>query len=223
MKAVPAGCLRPKGGLPEDECDVSWRTGIRVALERNRTLRYVLYSTIIGVVSGLGACLFFFLLEWGTYFFLEFLAGYPLTKPGGEHLVNLQPSPVFRRWMLVILPAFGGLLSGLLVYRFAPEAEGHGTDALIDAFHNKNGIVRTRVPYVKGLASVITLSTGGSAGREGPIAQIGAGFGSWVARLLRMNVRERRLMLLAGCAAGLGAIFRAPLGGALTAIEVLYR
>ncbi len=197
--------------------------GIRGALERNRTLRWVLYSGIVGVVSGLGACVFFALLEWGTYFFLEALAGYPLMKPGGEHLVTLDRSPVFRRWMLVFLPAFGGLLSGLLVYRYAPEAEGHGTDALIDAFHNKNGIIRTRVPYVKGLTSIITLSTGGSAGREGPIAQIGAGFGSWVARLLRMNVRERRLMLLAGCAAGLGAIFRAPLGGALTAIEVLYR
>lgn len=197
--------------------------GIRGALERNKTLRWVLYSVIVGVVSGLGACLFFALLEWGTYFFLEYLAGYPLIKPGGEHLVTLDRSPVFRRWMLFFLPAFGGLLSGFLVYRFAPEAEGHGTDALIDAFHNKNGIIRTRVPYVKGLTSIITLSTGGSAGREGPIAQIGAGFGSWVARLLHMNVRERRLMLLAGCAAGLGAIFRAPLGGALTAIEVLYR
>lgn len=202
---------------------VTRSAGIRVALEHNRTLRYTLYSVIIGVVSGLGACLFFFLLEWGTYFFLEYLAGLPLTKPGGEHLVTLERSPVFRRWMLLFLPALGGLLSGLLVYRFAPEAEGHGTDALIDAFHNKHGIIRTRVPYVKGLASIITLSTGGSAGREGPIAQIGAGFGSWVARLLRMNVRERRLMLLAGCAAGLGAIFRAPLGGALTAVEVLYR
>ncbi|MGQ9483803.1 MAG: chloride channel protein [Desulfosoma sp.] len=197
--------------------------GIRGALERNKTLRYVVYSVVIGVVSGLGACLFYVLLEWGKYFFLEYLAGYPLSKPGGEHLVTLERSPVFRRWMLLVLPAFGGLLSSFLVYRYAPEAEGHGTDALIDAFHNKNGIIRTRVPYIKGLASIITLSTGGSAGREGPIAQIGAGFGSWVARLLRMNVRERRLMLLAGCAAGLGAIFRAPLGGALTAIEVLYR
>lgn len=129
----------------------------------------------------------------------------------------------FRPWLLFLLPAIGGLLSGFLVYTWAPEAEGHGTDAFIDAFHNKEGLIRPRVPYIKSLASIITLSTGGSAGREGPIAQIGAGFGSWLGQVLRLTVRERRLMLLAGCAGGLGAIFRAPLGGALTAIEVLYR
>jgi len=196
---------------------------IRDVLDRHKTLRWVVYSLIIGVVSGLGACAFFVLLEWGKYFCLEYLAGYPVAKPAGEHLVHLEPAAEFRRWVLFLLPVIGGLLSGFIVYTWAPEAEGHGTDALIDAFHNKQGIIRTRVPYIKSLASIITLSTGGSAGREGPIAQIGAGFGSWVARTLNMTVRERRLMLLAGCAAGLGAIFRAPLGGALTAIEVLYR
>ena len=113
-------------------------------------------------------------------------------------------------------------MSGILVYTFAPEAEGHGTDAMIDAFHNLRGIIRTRVPFVKSLASIITLGTGGSAGREGPIAQIGAGFGSWLARALKLPVQERRIFLLAGCAAGLGAIFRAPLGSAITAVEVLY-
>jgi len=196
---------------------------IRDVLERHRTLRWVVYSIIVGSVSGLGACAFFFLLEWGKFFALEFLAGYPLAKPAGEHLVMREAAVPFRRWVLFLLPALGGLLSGLIVYRWAPEAEGHGTDAVIDAFHNKNGIIRTRVPFVKSIASIITLATGGSAGREGPIAQIGAGFGSWVGRVLNLTVRERRLLLLAGCAAGLGAIFRAPLGGALTAIEVLYR
>ena len=96
-------------------------------------------------------------------------------------------------------------------------------DAMIHAFHNLQGFIRTRVPFVKSLASIITLSTGGSAGREGPIAQIGAGFGSWLARTLKLSVRERRIFMLAGCAAGLGAIFRAPLGAAITSVEVLYR
>jgi CIC family chloride channel protein len=192
-------------------------------LEHYRTLRWTLYGVAIGVVSGLVAVAIFFLLEWGQYFAMEYLAGYHPGKPEGEHLVDLVSTTPFRRWVLFLLPAAGGLLSGWLVYTWAPEAEGHGTDALIDAFHNKNGIIRTRVPFIKGLASVITLSTGGSAGREGPIAQIGAGLGSWLARTFKLSVRERRLMLLAGCAAGLGAIFRAPLGGALTAIEILYR
>ncbi len=186
-------------------------------------LRWAIYGILVGVVSGLGACLFFFLLEWTKFWLFEYLAGYQLAKPAGENLVLLESYTDFRPWILCLLPVVGGLLSGILVYTWAPEAEGHGTDALIDAFHNKGGIVRTQVPYIKALASVITLGAGGSAGREGPIAQIGAGFGSWLAQTLHLNVRERRLLLLAGCAGGLGAIFRAPLGGALTAVEVLYR
>jgi len=196
---------------------------IREQLEKQQMMRWAVFSLLIGVVSGLGACAFFFMLEWIKFFAMEQMAGLDLSKPAGEHLVTIVSTSPYRPWVLFLLPAVGGLISGLLVYTWAPEAEGHGTDALIDAFHNKQGVVRTQVPYVKGLASAITLGTGGSAGREGPIAQIGAGFGSWLARSLRLNVRDRRLLLLAGCAGGLGAIFRAPLGGALTSIEVLYR
>lgn len=195
----------------------------RDSIERYRSVRWGLLSVTVGVLSGLMACVVFYLLEWTTFFSLEYLAGYHTVKPAGEHLVDLVSDTPFRQWVLCILPAVGGLLSGILVYTWAPEAEGHGTDAFIDAFHNKSGYIRTRVPFIKGLASVITLATGGSAGREGPIAQIGAGIGSWLGRTLHLSVRERRLLLLAGCAAGLGAIFRAPLGGALTSIEVLYR
>jgi chloride channel protein, CIC family len=186
-------------------------------------VRWTFFGILTGIVSGLGASLFFFFLEWIKFFNFEYLAGYHYLKPFGEHLVEIPSTTAFRPWVLFLLPCIGGLISGLLVYTWAPEAEGHGTDALIDAFHNKQGLIRTQVPYIKGLASIITLGTGGSAGREGPIAQIGAGFGSWLGRLLRLNVRERRLLMLAGCAGGLGAIFRAPLGGALVSIEVLYR
>jgi chloride channel protein, CIC family len=128
-----------------------------------------------------------------------------------------------RRWLFFALPAIGGLLSGLLVYRFAPEAEGHGTDAMIRAFHEQCGVIRARVPLIKGVAIILTLCTGGSAGKEGPIAQIGGGAGSVLAQELNLTVRDRRILLLAGVAGGLGAIFRAPLGSAITAIEVLYR
>ncbi|MGV8073022.1 MAG: chloride channel protein [Syntrophobacteraceae bacterium] len=201
----------------------SCRSAISKAFGSYRFFRWFVYGAVIGAVSGLMAGLIFFLLEWTSFFSLEYLAGYSAGKPAGENLVPFAAETPLHLWLLVLLPAVGGLLSGLIVYTWAPEAEGHGTDAFIDAFHNKQGIVRTRVPFIKGIASVITLSTGGSAGREGPIAQIGAGIGSWVGRALKLNVRERRLMLLAGCAGGLGAIFRAPLGGALTAVEVLYR
>ena len=124
---------------------------------------------------------------------------------------------------MACVPALGGLISGLIVFTFAPEAEGHGTDAMVDAFHRKKGIIRRRVPIVKTIASAITIGSGGSAGKEGPIAQIGAGFGSFLASILKVSDKERRIMLLAGAAGGLGAIFKAPLGSALFVSEVLYR
>ena len=125
-------------------------------------------------------------------------------------------------WAVLLVPAIGGLLCGQLVYGFAPEAEGHGTDAMVKAFHRLGGKIRVRVPLVKSLASIVTIGTGGSAVREGPIAQIGAGFGSFPADMLKLSERERRLLVLAGGAGGIGAIFRAPLGGALFVSEVLY-
>ncbi len=185
--------------------------------------RLVFYSLIVGIISALGAAAFFYGLAWAKVFFFEFLAGYPVIEPPGEQLLEVHLATHPNPWILFFIPVIGGLFSGLLVYTFAPEAEGHGTDAMIDAFHNKEGMIRARIPFVKGFASLITLATGGSAGREGPIAQIGAGFGSWLGQLLKLDARERRLLLLAGTAGGLGAIFRAPLGGALTSIEVLYK
>jgi CIC family chloride channel protein len=117
----------------------------------------------------------------------------------------------------------GGLVSGLLVYHFAPEAEGHGTDAAIDAFHNKRGNISLRVAIVKTLASAVTLGTAGSGGREGPIAQIGATLGSFAGQYLKLSARDRRILMAAGMGAGVGAIFRAPLAGALFAGEIMYR
>jgi CIC family chloride channel protein len=143
--------------------------------------------------------------------------------PTGEGTPHAPSLPGTAHWWLVLLiPALGALLSGMIVFTWAPEAEGHGTDALIRAFHRGAGQIRTRVPLIKGLASIITIGTGGSAGQEGPIAQIGAGFGSFLARVLRLSSNERRILALCGAAGGIGAIFRAPLGGALFGIEVLY-
>ncbi len=136
-----------------------------------------------------------------------------------EDIKNHWASP----WLFFLVPTVGGLLSGLLVYSLAPETEGHGTDAMIDNFHNKGGKVRTRVPFVKAITSILTIATGGSAGYEGPTAQIGAGIGSILSRAARIPLKMRRLLLLSGTAAGLGAIFRAPLGGALTSVEVIYK
>ena len=181
--------------------------------------RWVILGILIGVVSGLGAILFNFLIQKGTQFFLKDLVAFLIPKEFHGTLLLGVP---LSRWMIWI-PALGGLLAGLLVFHFAPEAEGHGTDAMIDSFHRKKGIIRKRVPIIKTVASAITIGSGGSAGKEGPIAQIGSGFGSFLASLLKMDERDRRLMLLAGAAGGIGAIFKAPLGAALFATEVLYQ
>jgi len=184
--------------------------------------KWMLISIAIGVVAGLGAVLFFLLLESSNILFMNLLCGYVPPSPGGEEM----SAPIvgeFRRWMFLIVPALGGLLAGLLVYTLAPEAEGHGTDAVIDSFHNQRGVIRKRVPLIKTISSVLTIGSGGSAGREGPIAQIGAGFGSYLAAKLKLSSQERRLMVLAGAAGGIGSIFRTPLGGAVFGVEVLYR
>jgi CIC family chloride channel protein len=191
-------------------------------LKTHPMARLVLLSALVGVVAGFGALAFNFILDSSGELFMKRAVGYAIPSPGGEGETRMPEAPA-RRWLLLVVPAVGGLLSGLLVFSIAPEAEGHGTDAMIDAFHRKRGVVRKRIPFVKTIASALTIGSGGSAGREGPIAQVGSGFGSVLATWLKSGDHERRLLLLAGAGAGIGAVFRAPLGGALFAVEVLYR
>jgi CIC family chloride channel protein len=127
-----------------------------------------------------------------------------------------------RPWLLPVATLVGGLISGLLVYIWAPEAEGHGTDAAVKAYHRLGGYVRARIPLIKSVASAITIGSGGSAGREGPTAQIAAGIGSIVASLLKLPEDERRYLVLVGMSAGLSAIFKSPLGTAIFGVEILY-
>lgn len=185
--------------------------------------KWALYFFIIGIIAGLGSVIFHYLCQVGIHYFMDLMAGYRPPSPAGEHHLIAPTDTPLNRWILLLLPALGGILSGWIVYTFAPEAEGHGTDAAIDAYHRKGGFIRSAVPIVKTIASSITLTTGGSGGREGPIAQIGAGFGSYLATILNLSDRERRIMMAAGIGAGVGSIFRAPLAGALFAAEVLYK
>jgi len=171
-------------------------------------------------VTGLGAVLLTWGVEGVSSLLLHGAAGF--TPPGHGFPFATVWHPPSRSWaLLLVLPA-AGLLVGWLVQRFAPEAEGHGTDAVIDAFHRKRSIMRGRVIPIKLIASMFTIGSGGSAGREGPVAQVGAGFASALSRALRLSTRDRRTLLVAGMAGGIGGMFRAPLGGALFAIDVLY-
>jgi CIC family chloride channel protein len=187
-----------------------------------RVYYWLLLAGLVGVVGGLGALLFKWLTDVMIGWFWGAIVGYAPATAGGEPSSLIVHGPL-RPWALIAAPVIGAIASALLVYTFAPEAEGHGTDAAIRAYHRGGGVIRPRIPIVKLLASAFTLGSGGSAGREGPIAQIGAGFGSLLATVLRLSEKERRILLAAGVSAGIGAIFRAPLAGAIFAAEVLYR
>jgi len=184
---------------------------------------HIVLAGVVGVAAGLGGVAFQWLGHAVTHVGLDSIAGLHTDGAAHEYDFFNDTNTTLSLWLLVVVLIAGSLISGWLVYKFSPEAEGHGTDAAIDAFHNKGGLIRARVPLVKMLASAMTLGTGGSGGREGPIAQIGAGFGSFLATRLRLSDTDRRTLMAAGVGAGIGAIFQAPLAGAIFAAEVLYR
>lgn len=196
---------------------------IRHSLENPRfLLKWFLLSTAIGVVAGLGAIVYFEAINVATNFFLGFIVGYLPPNPAGEGQTIVTPLwSAVRPWLLPLVVALGGLLSGLIVYTLAPEAEGDGADTAIRAFHNGTAI-KPLIPVIKVVASAITLGSGGSGGREGPAAQISAGFGSLLAAILHLDAQDRRILIAVGVGSGIGAVFRAPLGGAILAGELLY-
>lgn len=186
--------------------------------------RMLLHAAVVGVAAGIAGSLFFAALEFVQVLVLEHLVGYrPLLAAGEELIQPAERITRFRPWLVWIVPALGALAAGIVSHRFAPETLGGGSDAIIDAFHNRAGIVRRRVPLIKGIVSIFTLGFGGSGGREGPTMLIGGGIGSIIGRYLRVTERERRILLVAGTAAGMAAVFRTPLGAALLAVEVLHR
>jgi len=188
--------------------------------------KWLVLGLAIGVIAGLGAVAFVAALDVANRLLLQGIGGFDVPRAAGEGL--LHGAQVFSRsssrpWAIPLVTTLGGLLSGLLVFRFAPEAEGHGTDAAIKAVHENPRGIRARTVVVKLLASALTIGSGGSGGREGPTAQISAGFGSLLARILDLSPADGRIALSVGIGSGIGAIFKAPLGGAVLAAEIVYR
>jgi len=183
----------------------------RLAVRLPRRGRLMTLAALVGVAGGLSAAGFHWALELGS----AVLVG-RFTHLGGAGVLRFD-------WGVLLLPALGGLVSGLAVRALCPEAAGHGTDLLVRAFHRHMGRLPLRGPTVKGAAAVWVIACGGSAGPEGPIAALGAGLGSALGRWLGITPRERRVLMVAGCGAGVGAIFQCPLGGALFAASILYR
>ncbi|MFF0815349.1 chloride channel protein [Rhodococcus sp. NPDC003318] len=186
------------------------------------TRTWLVLGIAIGVIAGLGAVVFLVLLQWTGRLLLEGVGGYtpPLASGDGGG----SGSDGFARWWAIPLVVAGGaLLSATLVARFAPEAQGHGTDAAIEAYHRDPRSIRVRAVVVKMLSSALTIGSGGSAGREGPTAQISAGFGSLLTRWLNLPDGMGRIAVAIGIGSGIGAIFGAPLGGAVLSATVAYR
>ncbi len=214
-------------------------------------IRWTILGIIIGSIAGGAAIAFTLGVQLFTNIFLDVGAGFIPPSPSSvvsnidvnspnqitatdssnnnndistsialQNFLSLENSAY---WMIPLITGMGGLIVGLIVTRLAPEAEGHGTDAVIGALHKRQGKIRARIPFVKGLASSLTLGSGGSGGTEGPVAQISAGLASGLSGLFKLNDSDRRMFVISGMAAGIGSIFKTPLGAAVFSSEVLYR
>jgi CIC family chloride channel protein len=185
--------------------------------------KWILLSVVLGVTSGAMAIAFYGSVEWCTQWLLGTVGGYhPPTiaaSAGGFH----PASEFARRWAIPLVAGVGALIAAWLVFRVAPETEGHGTDAAIRAINTAPSEMRLRAMPVKMIASAVTIGAGGSGGSEGPTAQMAATTASFIARVSGLDYDEARVVVTAGLAAGVGAIFRAPLGGALFGVELLFR
>jgi CIC family chloride channel protein len=185
--------------------------------------RWFIVGAIIGIVAGAGALAFYYAIRLFEIIFFTHVVGMPIPRPLGEGGSTVYHFFALRYYLIPVVVAAGGLLSGIIVYTFDPSSEGHGTDAAIRAFHNNHGKIKRRTPLVKTIASAITIGSGGSAGREGPTALIAAGIGSFLADVLGLSPKDRRIAVAVGIGAGIGTIFKAPIGGAVLGAEILYR
>lgn len=178
------------------------RTSRRFNLRRDWYL--IVVAGVIGMITAMGAI------------------GFNLLLHEAEHLVGWVYEH-YGWWMVPVPLVIGGVLTSLLVYFLAREAKGHGVPEVMDALYRKNGQIRPRVAIVKSIASVCTIGSGGSAGAEGPIVQIGSAIGSGLAQLLRLPREQAGTLLGCGAAAGIASVFNAPIAGIFFVLEILLR
>jgi len=180
-----------------------------VQVQRAELTFLMIMAVLIGLLAGGGAIAFRHLIRasQGAFFF---------TLDGGIEAVASLP------WYLKLaIPALGGLLVGPIVARLASETRGSGVPEVMEAGALKGGVLRARVVVLKALAAALTIGSGGSAGREGPIIHIGSALGSVLGQVIAVNPRHMRTFVACGAAAGIAATFNAPIAGALFAVEVL--
>jgi CIC family chloride channel protein len=194
------------------------RLDAELLLDRTRAeLPLIGLCLAVGAGAGLGAVGFRYLIEAFTWVFAGHSDPSALGHFTNPHLAFLGP------FVVLVVPVVGGLLYGPLVYRFAPEARGHGVPEVMLAVHSNEGRIRGRVPIVKSLASAICIGAGGSVGREGPIVQIGSAIGSALGQVSDQAAANTRLLVACGAAGGIGATFNAPIAGVFFALELILR
>ncbi|UCF78306.1 MAG: chloride channel protein [Candidatus Eiseniibacteriota bacterium] len=191
--------------VPRTESFPRFRAALRSFVSDENNLIIGL-SIVIGVSVGLGSLVFRFLLEGAKTLLFDGLAG-----PEG--------TPTYL--LVILIPAIGGLLVGPIIHFFASEAKGHGVPEVMSAVALRGGIIRRRVAMAKAVASAICIGSGGSAGREGPIVQIGSAIGSGIGQFARMSTQRLRVLVGCGSAAGIAAVFNAPIAGVMFALEVI--
>ena len=192
-----------------------------------RTGQYFGEAMLVGAATGLVVVAFRYMIDLGHRFVLEGIGGHSGLSRLGE---GMTFSGMFsrealmnpHRWIMVLLPAVGACLGYLIIRRFASVEHVRGTDSAIRAFHHRGGNIPGAVIPVKSVASVLTVSSGGSAGYEGPVTLLGAAVGSVMARHLGLSARACRILMAAGLAAGIAALFQAPLAGAIFGFEIFY-
>jgi CIC family chloride channel protein len=163
-------------------------------------------AVVVGVATGLAAVLFIRLIAFIQIFFYG----------GGEKIL-----PALGRIWIIVVPVIGGLLVGPIIAKFAVEAKGHGVPEVMQALILRGGRIRPRVALAKVIASALCIGTGGSAGREGPIVQVGSALGSSIGQWLHLSDERIKNLVACGAAAGIAATFNAPIAGVVFAIEVL--
>lgn len=185
-------------------------------------LKWFFLAILIGTLAGVVSIVFFEVLRFAVHWFTNRAAGFYPPMPAGD-----PPEPAATGepivWMLVLVPAVGGLIAGLIVHFTRPDPQRGGTDGVLDAFHQRRGRFGLRDPVIRAVSSVVVIGSGGSVGREGPAVSLGAAIGARVADWFKLHAADRRIALLVGAAAGFAAIFRAPLSGAIFAVESPYR
>ena len=194
----------------------SWAAGVAGWLRGSRSGLFAV-ALVVGAGAGLGAVAFRYLI----YFFTWLATGH--VQFGQQGYVGSSHLPWLGLGFFVVIPVIGGIIYGPLIYRYAREARGHGVPEVMLAVAENGGRIRPQVSAVKAVASAITIGTGGSVGREGPIVQIGSALASGLGQWVKMPENRLRILVACGAAGGISATFNAPITGVFFGVEIILR